>query len=90
MSVINHYTAVQYRITGAGNFSSTLFDYDEITSQALTIIQLGLTSGIEPVVLANFQSYKVKLRGEVTQISSGFKINHIIIFAKPVFTQLPG
>lgn len=84
-----HVAAIQIRVTGMGAVIPTLFSYDEIESGNLNSIPIQPESVVEPVRLASFISHRCKLRLETTEINEVFKVNHIIIYHKPIYTQRP-
>lgn len=87
--VEHHVVAVRTRAVGAGNLKLSLTDLDDIQTQNLVNVPLQLTTRFEPIRLANFQSQRIRLVGKVTEINEHFKIQRIIIFAKPVAIEYP-
>ena len=87
--VEHHVVAIRLRVTGAGNLQLTLKSLDDILTQQLVDVPMTLTSRIEPLRLANFQSQRIRLRGETTEINEIMAIRKIIFFAKPVAVEYP-
>lgn len=86
----HHIVGIRMRVTGAGNLKLTLTDLDEIQVQNLVDLPMSAATRIEPTRLANFQSQRTRLEGGTTEINETFRINRIIIFAKPVAVEYPG
>jgi hypothetical protein len=87
---IVHYGAVRLRVTGSGNLRMTFLSLDEDTSSVLSPIVLQATTGREPLRLANFISQRGMLEISTTAINEKFRINRVIIFEKPLWTEYPG
>ncbi len=86
----HHIVAVRLRVVGTGNLLLSLEDYDAIQTQSLVALPMQASTRIEPMRLANFQSQRTRLIGQVTELDENFDIHRIIIFAKPVATEYPG
>jgi hypothetical protein len=88
--VISHITGVRMRVVGSGSLQMTLFSLDDIRSQALVPFTLAASTNIEPFRLANFMEQRTALEIKTTNINEWFRINRVIVFAKPKFTMYPG
>lgn len=86
----HHVVAIRLRVIGTGNLQLDLFDLDDTRTQALEDVAMQATTRIEPTKLSNFQSQRIRLVGKTTEINEVFRINRIIIFAKPVAVEYPG
>lgn len=84
-----HYGAVRIRAVGRGNLRTKFIGYDEIETEVLAPLPMGATSWRNIQTLANFQGQAGRLRVEVTKLNETFRINHIIIFVKPMWTDYP-
>ena len=85
----HHVVSVRLRVVGSGNLQLSLTDLDDTRTQDLVDIPMSSTTRIEPLRLANFQSQRIRLVGRTTEISEYFKIQRILIFAKPVAQEYP-
>lgn len=85
----HHVVGVRLRVTGAGNLQLTLKSLDDVLTQQLVDVPMAATSRIEPFRLANFQSQRIRLRGETTLINENMRIRRVVIFAKPVAAEYP-
>jgi hypothetical protein len=85
----HHVVGVRLRLTGNGNLVLTLKSLDDILTQQLVDVPMTATARIEPFRLANFQSQRIRLRGETTEIDEVMQIRRVIIFAKPVAAEYP-
>jgi hypothetical protein len=86
----HHVVGVRLRITGSGNLQMSLSDLDDTRTSNLVPIPMQATTRIEPTRLANFQSQRIRLNLVTTEIDERFRIQRIIIFAKPVAVEYPG
>lgn len=85
----HHVVAVRMRVIGTGNLQLSLADLDDIQVQTLVPIPMTPTTRIEPMRLANLQSQRIRLVGQVSVLGEYFKIQRILIFAKPVAQEYP-
>ena len=85
-----HYAAVTFRVNGTGNLRPTFYGFDNILSEILVPLVMNSTPGQEPTRLSNFKGQRARLKVETTAINEVFRINRIIIYAKPIYTQFPG
>lgn len=86
----HHIVGVRMRVTGSGNLKLSLTDLDDTRTQNLTDLPMQATTRIEPTRLANFQSQRIRLVGQITEAGEWFDIHRIIIYAKPVAVEYPG
>jgi len=85
----HHVVGIRMRVVGAGNMRLSLTDLDDIQTQVLIPISMALTTRIEPLRLANFQSQRIRLVGTITAINEHFQFGRIVMFAKPVAMEYP-
>lgn len=85
----HHVVSVKLRVIGVGDMDLALADLDDIQVQTLVPITMAVTTRFEPLRLANFQSQRIRLVGQVTEINEYFKIQRILMFAKPVAQEYP-
>lgn len=85
----HHVVAVRLRVVGSGNLLLSLEDYSGIQTENLTPLPMVASTRIEPTRLANFQSQRVRLIGQTTEIDEIFDIHRILIFGKPVAVEYP-
>ena len=86
---IVHFGAVRLRVNGAGILRPSLLSLDYVRSQTLATITMQETTDREPRVLANFKQQRAFLKLETTAINEVFRINRIVIFVKPIWTDYP-
>lgn len=87
---INHFGGVRMRVIGAGSLIMTLLSQDEIRSQTLTSFTMESQARISPFRLTSFVEQRAQLKIETLVIDEIFRINRIIVYAKPIFTEEPG
>lgn len=85
----HHIVAVRMRVVGEGNLNLSLTDYDDIQTQNLVDMPMTPTTRFEVTRLANFQSQRTRLVGSVSEIDEWFRIQRILVFAKPVAQEYP-
>lgn len=85
----HHVVGVRLRVNGVGNLVLTLKSLNDVNTQQLVDVPMNVTTAIEPFRLANFQSQRIRLRGETTEIDEVMAIRRIVIFAKPVAAEYP-
>jgi len=85
----HHVVSVKLRVIGSGNLQLFLTDLDDIQTETLVPITMAATTRFEPLRLANFQSQRIRLVGKTTQLGENFKIQRILLFAKPVAQEYP-
>jgi len=86
---ISHITGIRLRVNGTGSLIPRFISLDGIESQTLISLTMSLLNDIQPTRLANFQKQRAQLELKTTVINEKFKINRIIIFTKPVFSEYP-
>lgn len=87
---IHHYGVVRLRVTGSGNLQLAFTGLDDVVTANLTPIAMAATPGREPRVLANFVGQRARFKIQTTVKDETFRINRIIIFAKPIWSEYPG
>jgi hypothetical protein len=90
MEEIVHFAGVRLRVTGSGNLDLEFLSLDNVNSQTLAALPMSATTAREPTRLANFISQRAQLKISTNVIDETFKINRIILFAKPIWSQFPG
>lgn len=86
---ILHFGALTFRLNGNGNFRMTLFSLDKVYTSILSPLAMSTTPGREPTRLCNFSQQRTLLRMETTGISEYMKVNRIVFFVKPIYSQYP-
>src|SRR5258708_13260951 len=86
---INHFGAIRIRVNGAGNLVPTFLSLDYVRSQELVPLIMAATTEFEPVRLANFKSQRAFLKFETRNLDDVFRVNRVIVYAKPLWSQMP-
>ena len=87
---VHHVGAVRMRVTGAGSLLMQLNSLDDVESFTMIPFTMAATTRVEPTRLANFKSQRIQLEGRVTGLNQIIThIHRIVIFAKPVESDLP-
>jgi hypothetical protein len=87
--VISHFSAVRIRVNGTGQLRLALFSLDDVTSVTLVPLTMAVATRIVPTRLCNFQEHRAALEVKTTGIDENMRINRIIVFSRPVFTEWP-
>lgn len=87
---ILHFAGVRIRVTGSGNLDMQFLSLDDVDSQVLTPLVMSNITAREPTRLSNFISQRGALKISTNVINETFKINRIIVFVKPLWSQFPG
>lgn len=86
---ISHFTALRIRVDGSGVLRPTLFGQGGSTSATLPTITMATNSRFSAFVLANVNEERALLQLQTTAIDEDFTVYRIILFAKPVATEIP-
>lgn len=86
---INHFNAVRFRIMGTGTLLSQLNSLDSVYQLTLPNLTLQNTTNRYPNLLTNMTQQRVQLELWTDEIDEVFKLDQIIIYAKPVSTGYP-
>lgn len=86
---ILHYGAIRLRVQGSGNLIPSFLSLDDRNVQVLPVIGMGSGPGREPTRLSNFTQQRARLRLKTTGINEVMKINRIIVYVKPLWTNFP-
>lgn len=86
---ILHCNAVRLRVTGSGNLALILRSLDEVNTSTLAEITMAATTAVQPTQLANFSSQRICLELGTDAIDETFTISKIVIFVKPLYSELP-
>jgi len=87
---IVHFGGIRIRVNGSGNLKPTLYSLDKIRSSILVPLVMVANTDIEPTRLCNFTSQRAILRLETTEFNDVMRVNRIIVYVKPMYTQFPG
>ncbi len=87
---IVHFAGIRLRVTGNGNLKLSFHSLDDVRNQTLVPLVMQATTDREPSRLSNFISQRARLEVRTTEINENFRINRIIVFAKPIYTDYPG
>lgn len=85
----HHVVAIRLRLTGEGNLHASLTDLQDVQTYTMVDIPIQPVTRIEPTRLANLQSQRIRLVLSTSEIDEHFKINRILIYAKPVAVEYP-
>jgi len=86
---IIHFNALRGRIRGTGILDCRLFDFDETQSVDFPPITMEAATGRFVLKLINFKSQRACLEVKTDEIDEVFRINKLVVFAKPLFTEYP-
>lgn len=87
---ISHFAAVRIRVQGSGTLRTTLLGQDSVTSYALSPITMASASRFSPRLLANATEQRALVQVQTTDLDDDFTVHRIVVFAKPIWTEIPG
>lgn len=84
-----HFNAVRVRVVGSGNLDLQYQGLDNVLTENLVPLSMSQTNSREMNRLCNFISQYGKLQGTTDEINEYFRINSIVLFTKPLWTDYP-
>lgn len=84
---ILHFGGVRIRVNGSGNLRLRFLSLDNVQTQTLVPLTMATLPGRQPTRLANFVSQRGMLEVSTTAIDEVFRINKIILFSKPLWSE---
>jgi hypothetical protein len=84
---ILHFGAVKFRVNGTGSLQLRFLSLDSVDTLTLVPLTMSLLPARQPTRLCNFISQRGMLEGKTTVINEVFRINKIILFSKPLWTE---
>ena len=87
---ILHFGGVRLRVIGAGSLNMKFSSLDDVITQDLLPLPMIATNAREPLRLANFISQRALLTVSVSGIDQYFRINKVVLFTKPIWSEYPG
>jgi hypothetical protein len=87
---IIHYGAVKVRVNGMGNLVPTFSNLDGTKIQIMPSFVMSGMPGLEPIKLVSFKTQRAFLRLGTSQLNEIFKINRVIVYVKPLWSQYAG
>lgn len=85
----HHVVAVRLRLVGVGNLHMSLTDLQDVQTYTMVDLPMQPVTRIEPTRLANLQSQRIRFVMSTSVIDEHFKVNRILIYAKPVAVEYP-
>jgi len=89
-NAVIHYGGIRFRVNGSGNLRITYQSLDNVKNKVLIPLVMATGTDKEPFRLGNFVTQRMFVRVETTDIDEIFKINRVIVFARPLYSQYPG
>lgn len=87
---ITHVGVVRFRVVGEGNLRLSLHSLQDVKSAVNpNPLVMSETTDREPTKLFDFMSQRMSLKFQTTEKDEWFRIDRIVIFARPVFTDYP-
>jgi len=88
-SNVIHFNAVRIRVVGSGNLDLQYQGLNNVLTQDLQPLVMAQTNSREMNRLCNFISQYGKLQGTTDEIDEYFRINSIVLYARPLWTDYP-
>lgn len=86
---ILHINAVRIRANGLSSLKLKLIGYDQNMGSELVPLPITPHPGKSYVRLANFMDQRAQLEIKTTEKDEVFKIQRIVIYAKPIYAEFP-
>src|SRR5258708_33987592 len=87
---MKEFGCVRLRVTGSGNLKMKFQSLDNVKSSSLAPIIMTTPAEREPFKIANFKSQRAFLKLETTELNEIFRINRVVVFVKPLWSQYYG
>jgi hypothetical protein len=87
---ILHWGGVRIRVNGSGNLNLRFIGYDDAKENVMVPLTMTSLPGRALDRLGNFVSQRARIEGKTTKINETFRINKIILYVKPIYSQYPG
>jgi hypothetical protein len=84
---ILHFAAVKIRVNGTGSLRLRFLSLDSVDTQTLVPLTMATLPARQPTRLCNFISQRGMLEIKTTDINEVFRINKVILFSKPLWTE---
>jgi hypothetical protein len=84
-----HIVSVRMRISGSGEFLSTLLALEGDPEQVLTDVTLQSTPNRPVSLLANMTAMRVQFYGRMEAIDENFTLKNLTFYTKPVASGYP-
>lgn len=91
---INHFNGLRLRVIGSGDLQ--VFTYavggDETDTLVETVLPytMASTTKIQPTLLMNSKEQRLSIEIKITEINEWFQIQRMVLFYRPLFSQVPG
>jgi hypothetical protein len=86
---ILHFGGITIRVNGSGILRSSFIGLDDVIVKKLAPLTMSNTPAREPTILSNANGQRMRLKLETTDINEVMKVNRIVIWTKPMYTQFP-
>ena len=87
---LSHFAAVRIRVNGSGTLRTTLLGQDNVTSYALANTTMASANRFSARLLANAVEQRALVQLQTTDLDDDFTVHRLIVFAKPIWTEIPG
>jgi hypothetical protein len=86
---VNHFTKLQFRVTGSGTLILTVKGEDGVKTATPPSITLAASPGIEPFRLINFINEKMAVKWRTNALAAKWAMNRVMIFSKELWDERP-
>jgi len=84
-----HIVGVRHNVVGSGNLQLSVESLRGVNSLNLLDLPMTNPNDYEPIRLANFQSQRIRLIGQVDASGEWFEIRRIVMYIKQVAIERP-
>ena len=78
------------RVNGTGNLRISYESLDEVLTKDLQPVVMAQLNRKEPLRLGIFVTQKARVVLKTTDIDEIMRINKLVVFIKPIYTEYPG
>lgn len=86
---VTHFAGVRLRVVGSGNLQITVGTLEDVITKSPSAIVMDEPTRIEPYRIVNFMSQRASFQFKTTAENEWFKVNQLVVYMKPVFTNYP-
>jgi len=87
---INHFSGIKFRCVGVGDIEIRLYSEDDVVTEDVTVITLGLTPGKDYETPINFTNERMSIRFQVNAINERYSFNSLYVWGKASWLRRSG
>ena len=84
-----HFGGLRLRVVGSGNLEVSIATLEDVIVKTNSPIVLAEPNRIEPYRILNFTTQRASIKLQTVNENEWFKINQLVVYARPVFQNYP-